>query len=200
MSPAHVLEPTYSSLKQRLLEGTWPIGLRLDASRLAEDFGVSVTPVRDCLNRLVGERLVDFRPQEGYRVARLGERTLRDLLGFNNTLLGIALDAPGPWEVSADAWPDEDCHAGQVAALFAAIASLADNSALDDTVANLNDRLYAARSVEQRLFPDAAHDVAELTTLLLSGCGPLRERLARYHEERQKAASRLIGLLEKAPN
>ncbi|MDF1836078.1 MAG: GntR family transcriptional regulator [Alteraurantiacibacter sp. bin_em_oilr2.035] len=46
MSPAHVLEPTYRRLKRALMEGTWPIGQKLEAMRLADEFGVSMTPVR----------------------------------------------------------------------------------------------------------------------------------------------------------
>ncbi len=30
MSPAHVLEPTYDTLRRRLLMGAWPAGQRLD--------------------------------------------------------------------------------------------------------------------------------------------------------------------------
>jgi DNA-binding GntR family transcriptional regulator len=65
MSPAHVLEPTYQNLKQGLMEGNWRRGERLKALRLADEIGVSMTPVRDCLNRLVGEGLVDMQPGDG---------------------------------------------------------------------------------------------------------------------------------------
>ena len=65
MSPAHVLVPTCKKLKRMLMEGVWPPGEKLEALRLADELGVSMTPVRDCLNRLVGERLVDMKPGEG---------------------------------------------------------------------------------------------------------------------------------------
>jgi len=74
MSPAHVFEPTYQGLKERLKTGLWPMGMRLETAKLADELGVSVTPVRDSLNRLVGERLVELWPGEGYRVARISER------------------------------------------------------------------------------------------------------------------------------
>jgi len=198
MSPAHVLEPTYHSLKQRLLEGAWPIGLRLDATRLADDFGVSVTPVRDCLNRLVGERLVDFRPQEGYRVARLTERELRDMLVFVNALLGLALQLP-PINQPPDARSNTGDHAERTAALFGAIAALSGNAVLRETVDGLSERLHAARRLETRLFADAEEELAELAARLASGNGALRRGLAAYHERRRDAASRLIELLEKRP-
>ena len=54
MSPAYVLEPTYDTLRRRLFAGVWPSGQRLEAARLATELGVSMTPVRDSLNRLAG--------------------------------------------------------------------------------------------------------------------------------------------------
>jgi DNA-binding GntR family transcriptional regulator len=199
MSPAHVLEPTYHSLKQRLLEGAWPIGLRLDATRLADDFGVSVTPVRDCLNRLVGERLVDFRAQEGYRVARVTERELRDMLAFVTALLDLALQGPPAPDPAPEVWSNAADHAGRTAALFRTIASRSGNAALRETVVGLGERLHAARRLETRLFADAEEELAELTAHLAGGNGALRRGLTAYHERRRNAASRLIELLEKRP-
>lgn len=69
MSPAHVLEPTYDTLRRRLLMGAWPAGQRLEAARLAADLGVSITPVRDSLNRLTGERLIVSQPGDGFHVS-----------------------------------------------------------------------------------------------------------------------------------
>lgn len=199
MSPAHVLEPTYHSLKQRLMDGAWPLGLRLDATRLADDFGVSVTPVRDCLNRLVGERLVDFRPQEGYRVARLSERDLRDLFGFVAALLDLAVTAPRPWDIADEAWPDGLDHVGRTAALFSAIASLAGNTILSETMDALGDRLNATRRLELGLFPDAEQEIAELMLRLACGNGQLREGLAAYHARRRGASAKFVEWLEKRP-
>ena len=199
MSPAHVIEPTYASLKQQLMQGAWPIGLRLDATRLADEFGVSVTPVRDCLNRLVGERLVDFQPQHGYRVAQQTERTLRDLLGFNMALLGIALDAPRSVADWSAAWRGADDHAGRTAILFAAIASVADNSVLEDAVSGLNDRLHSARAIELGLLFDAQREVDELTSHFEHGSEKLRPALIAYHCRRREAVVGLIKVLEKGP-
>ena len=199
MSPAHVLEPTYQGLKQRLMDGAWPIGQRLDATRLADDLGVSVTPVRDCLNRLVGERLVNFRPQEGYRVARLSERSLRDLFGFVAALLDLAVLAPRPWDIADEAWPDGLDHAGRTAALFSAIASLSDNTILSETMDTLSERLNATRRLELRVLSDAEQEIAELTLRLASGNGQLREGLAAYSARRRQAAAKFIELLEKHP-
>src|SRR5690606_41883406 len=93
MSPAHVLEPPCKKLQRMLMEGVWAPGEKLEALRLADELGVSMTPIRDCLNRLVGERLVNMNPGEGYRVPRLSEKAYRDMLCVNAALLEISLVA-----------------------------------------------------------------------------------------------------------
>ncbi len=51
-----------------------------------------MTPVRDSLNQLVGEGLVDLTPGEGFRVPLLTEQALRDILQVNALLLEQAPD------------------------------------------------------------------------------------------------------------
>src|SRR3546814_14018660 len=63
----------------------------IEAARLADDLGVSVTPVRDSLYRLNGERMVDFAPGEGFHVHRLTETEFRDLLELHLILLLAAI-------------------------------------------------------------------------------------------------------------
>jgi len=41
MSPSHVLEPTYATVRRRLVTGLWHPGHRLEAARLADELGVS---------------------------------------------------------------------------------------------------------------------------------------------------------------
>lgn len=199
MSPAHVLEPTYAGLKYRLMTGAWPLGLRLDAARLADDLGVSVTPVRDCLNRLVGEHLVDFQAGEGYRVANLSERTLRDLYAFTADLLELALTGltrtgtmPGRWAEAAD-YPE------RVTTLFEAIAHGAGNSLLTETVKGLGERLHAARICEARLLDGVDAEIADIAEQFAARRKALSESLAQYHCRRRKIVPGIIEMLEQAP-
>src|SRR3546814_11818579 len=64
---------------------------RSDSTRIAEALSVSVTPVRDSLYRLTGERMVDFTHGEGFHVHRLTETELRDMLELNLILLLAAI-------------------------------------------------------------------------------------------------------------
>ncbi|HEX7655883.1 MAG TPA: GntR family transcriptional regulator, partial [Sphingomonas sp.] len=109
MSPAHVLEPTYQAIRQRLMAGQWSPGYHLDTARLADDLGVSKSPVRDSLNHLAGERLIAFEPGVGFHVPRLDETQLKDLLDLNLHLLLIALQSGlliEPATIAVDDAPD----------------------------------------------------------------------------------------------
>ncbi len=60
------------ALEELILAGEWPEGERLNEAHLAERFGVSRTPVREALNRLVASGLVEQRPRRGAVVRGLG--------------------------------------------------------------------------------------------------------------------------------
>src|SRR3546814_17038900 len=77
------------------MTGAWSAGVRIEAARLADEIGVSITPVRDALNRLAGERLVDFIAGEGFRVPLYSEAELRDLFGLYILLLLAAVVKAG---------------------------------------------------------------------------------------------------------
>lgn len=195
MSPAHVLEPTYRSLKQKLLEGGWPMGHRLEAVRLADELGVSMTPVRDSLNRLAGERLVDFRTGEGYRVARLSETVLAHLFDFNCALLDLAVRACGPVPPGL-ALSVDTAHAVRVAQLFGAIAKFGRNAVLEEAVAALNDRLHPARGKDEQLFPDAGEELRLIASAAQDSRARLRRCIAAYHVRRRKNAGKYLRMLE----
>ena len=154
MSPAHVLEPTYQRLKRALMEGTWANGAKLEAMRLADDFGVSMTPVRDSLNQLVGEGLVDLTPGDGFRVPVLTEQGLRDVLRVNAVLLETASDEV--WRIpnarDLEDWPDD--YAGRMAAVFLVLAA----------------GIYSRRAVGRRKFGQGPHDIEQIFMRALLPC------------------------------
>lgn len=59
----------YSALKHRILTCSLAPGRRLMEKDLAQEFGVSRTPLREALNRLALEQLVFLTPYRGYAVA-----------------------------------------------------------------------------------------------------------------------------------
>lgn len=201
MSPAHVIEPTYEAIKRRLMNGEWAGGARLDSTRLAEALGVSVTPVRDSLYRLAGERMVDFTHGEGFHVHRLAETELRDMLELNLILLlaAIATSRRHGEETSA-AVPDD---ADPAAVLFADVGHRSGNVELAAAIAALNDRLHAARRLDALILGEVKSEIAELGAALAGEhpSGSARNVVLRYHERRaREAASYARRLAEGASN
>jgi DNA-binding GntR family transcriptional regulator len=195
MSPAHVLEPTYRRLKRSLMEGVWPQGAKLEALKLADEFGVSMTPVRDSLNRLAGEHLVELQPGEGYRVPQLSERVLRDLLEVNVELLILAVrrsDASAP---VAEMQNDDADLAGRIPAIFSQIASRSGNTILAELVRALGERLQVVRKVEPHILTDTGSELETIRTLFRARDPALPAALRSYHQRRRMHASDLIASL-----
>jgi len=196
VSPAHVLEPTYQDLKRGLMQGRWRPGERLEALRLADEFGVSMTPVRDCLNRLVGEALVEMKPGDGFRVPRISEKMLRDMLDLNAALLDIALQNPIQVSELTDVKQSVEDYAGRVAALYEIIADRSANIALMETVHSLGDRMHAVRRWEPQLFADCFHELEELERHLTDNFRDLNVALRKYHERRLGSIPELVQLAQ----
>lgn len=70
----------YASLRDDIVLGRVSPGEKLMMSEIAAREGVSFNVVREALNRLTGERLVQSAPQQGFSVARMTTDELRDLL------------------------------------------------------------------------------------------------------------------------
>ena len=196
MSPAHVLEPTYRRLKRALMEGLWPGGAKLEAMRLAEDFGVSMTPVRDSLNQLVGEGLVDLTPGEGFRVPPLTEQRLRDLLNVNAVLLNMANTSN--WYLPTQDGPafTGDEYADRLAAGFSLLATGSGNRVLADIVDRISERLHFLRSFEPEVLPEAKESLERIEAGLHGSRKERHMAVARYHRQCQACIPQfIIGLM-----
>jgi DNA-binding GntR family transcriptional regulator len=81
----------YQEMKRRMIRGLVPPGARISERSLSEALGVSRTPLREALLQLQKERLVERTASGGWRVPRLGERSVRDIFAVRKQLEVLAV-------------------------------------------------------------------------------------------------------------
>lgn len=72
-------EQIYQTLKTRIVDNVYMPGTVLQIDRLAEEMGVSSTPIRETLFKLDGLGLVNMIRNKGAVVSEIDERTVRDV-------------------------------------------------------------------------------------------------------------------------
>src|SRR5699024_1167620 len=82
----------YREIKCALRSGRYAPGQRLNPDRLAEEFHISITPIRFAMYRLVGETLIVDYGSGGLRIPLPTEATLRGLYSWMEHLLLVACD------------------------------------------------------------------------------------------------------------
>lgn len=80
----------YSQLRTALMDGQLAPGERLTISGIAEQFGTSITPVREAIFRLVSERALDMRAATSVSVPQLAPDDLREIQRIRIELEGAA--------------------------------------------------------------------------------------------------------------
>lgn len=66
-------------IEERIVDGRFPPGMRLDEVALAQEFGVSRTPIRETLIQLSSSGLVDLRPRRGAIVTDVSPHRLCEM-------------------------------------------------------------------------------------------------------------------------
>jgi len=80
----------YDILKEEIVTLRLPPGEPLIEEKLAKRFKVSRTPIREVLNKLNHEGLVEIIPQKGAFVAKIGFSDVRELFQIREALEGLA--------------------------------------------------------------------------------------------------------------
>ena len=88
--PPTVGDEVHRRLRHQLLLGAWPPGSRLREAELAATFGVSRTPVREAVRRLLQEGLLEARSRQGVQVRRPDLRAALDAYDVRERLEGMA--------------------------------------------------------------------------------------------------------------
>jgi DNA-binding GntR family transcriptional regulator len=73
-----IRDQIYEAIQESIINNAYKPGEELQIDRLAEDFGVSTTPIREALIRLESSGLVHLIPNKGARVTAFREEDVRD--------------------------------------------------------------------------------------------------------------------------
>lgn len=85
-------EFAYQQIRERLLVGDLgPAGSRVSDLRLAAEIGISRTPIREALNQLVSEGLLDRRPRSGVFVRIPDNDEIEELFDLREVIEGYAV-------------------------------------------------------------------------------------------------------------
>lgn len=184
----------YDSLRHLIVNLGFRPGDRLDAAYLAERLASSVTPVRDALNTLVGEGLVESRRAGGFFLPALDEPALKDMYAWEAQILRLALkDARLLLKHHVTAGRSQLSYADRIGEVFMSITKVSSNPEHARALGSLGARLHAVRTLEVDLIEEARAELGHLEYALdLADRTALRKLLHLYHHRRTLGAARLV--------
>ncbi|MCM2457850.1 GntR family transcriptional regulator [Rhizobium sp. CG4] len=92
----------YGNLRNALMDGQYAPGQRLTISGVAEEYGTSITPVREAIFRLVSERALEMRAATSVQVPDLSPQSLREVQRIRVELEGVAAARAAELATKAD--------------------------------------------------------------------------------------------------
>lgn len=146
-------------LRERILNGELPAGMRLVEQQLSDEMDVSRVPVREALQQLAAEGLVKLERRRGASVAQLTEQKVYDMVEVRALLEGVnaqlAALRRGPAEVArlrtilesgtrAVAAHRKDRCREVNRSVHAALAEIIDNSVLSEMMLSIRRKTALA--------------------------------------------------------
>lgn len=105
MDKPTLAEQVYYQIKEKILQGDYPMGSALNEVEIANQLGVSRTPVREALRRLEKDMLVDHQASRGVSVIELSLHDIIEIMTLREVLEGLAARQATKWAT------DEELHA-----------------------------------------------------------------------------------------
>lgn len=150
----------FNTLRKAILTGELKPGERLMEIHLANQLGVSRTPIREAIHKLEQEGLVIMIPRRGAEVAQITEKSLKDVLEVRRALDALCAELAcdriteeGKCELKkacndfekATATGDVTTIAAADVALHDIIVAATGNKRLIQLVNNLSEQMYRYR-------------------------------------------------------
>ncbi len=160
------VDEIYEQVKAMAVSFRLRPGDRLNEVALSKELGVSRTPLREALNRLVAERMFDFRPGQGFFCRPLDAKSVFDLFELRQIIEAAAVQSACEKATDAElqALHDELYATGiditgltveeavnRDEAFHLGIAKLSGNAELLESLRRINERIRYIRWISMSL-------------------------------------------------
>ncbi len=194
-------ELVFESLREAIISGTLPPSERLMEIQLAEEMGVSRTPVREAIRKLELEGLVVMIPRKGAYVAGMSIKDIVDVFEIRGALEGLAAELASE-RVTDDELESmerylvkisEEIESGDLSKVVETdtdfhtlIYKASRNARLSQIISNLREQIQRFRTTSLS-FPGrmkiALEEHRKIVEAISSRDGELARRLAQEHIE-----------------
>jgi DNA-binding GntR family transcriptional regulator len=206
LAPRALYEEVAELLRQRIFKRELEPGSWIDELKLAEEYGISRTPLREALKVLAAEGLVTMKVRRGAYVTEVSDKDLADVYHLLSLLESDAAGVVAERASDAQRAELQTLHAGLEAALgdrdrfFAVneqfhmrLLEMADNRWREQMVADLrkvmklnrHNSLFKTGRIDESL----AEHRAIMTALLARDAGLTRERMQKHFRNGLEAAT-----------
>jgi len=187
-----------TALAQFAGTGRFGWGMPLVTTAVAEELGLSPTPVREALSRLAGEGIIEHRPGRGYFALSPSSSDIIELYDLHQRLALWALSRSSREDarfgIEKTSVPQE-----RIERLFAHLTEISGHGALIRAHRRTVAQLRPIRAVEERVAPLAPEVVDHLEQLLCERRTDLLvAAVEAYHSERSVHAQPVFALMRKS--
>lgn len=173
-----------TAISNWLIDGHCQPGTRIATAALAQQLGVSTTPIREALAYLAGRDIVEDRYRQGYFLLGLSSAAFGELYGLHSVIIDIVLQRMATGKhprIRRDIWPG-----------FAEVTRESGDVALIGVQRYLSGRLHVVRRLERTLVPDIAPAGLRFgQALAAADVAKAREESRSFHERCAASASRI---------
>ena len=81
-----------AAIRNKIINLELSLGSRIDIKKLEMEFGVSQTPIRDAINRLIKDGLITERPRRGYYVIDIKAQDMAEIYDLREMIECYALE------------------------------------------------------------------------------------------------------------
>jgi hypothetical protein len=193
MSPeALTADRVYRDLKRQIMLGHFKPEASIGLTTIAQEFGTSISPVRDALQRLVGERLVDIQGGGGFAIPAMNRWSVHQLYSWHADLVRLAVKnmarpekiEPFPGVEGSDQASRRHSIADLTAHLFALIGASSANTEHHAAIELAAARLHSLR-LKESVLPKLDVELESLWNVTRSA-NKNAIRLAMWHYHRRR--------------